>query len=190
MSITYDASVISSDRLQLITLTPDVLRLSLSGDTASVERLLGVSIPMEWYQKRDLLALRLEQITKDPDYLPWSVRGMTLQAEGVMVGHIGFHTKPDPPYLEPYAPGGVEYGFVVFPSYRRKGYGREACNAMMRWAYDRHNVADFILTIRPDNRPSLRLAESLGFEKVGFHMDEQDGLEDIFRLTYRPDDAA
>lgn len=103
-----------------------------------------------------------------------------------MVGYIGFHAKPGQPYLEPYASNGVEYGFTVFPAYRRKGYAREACSAVMRWAFDHYNVEEFILTIRPNNIPSLRLTKSLGFEKVGSHIDESDGLEDIFRLAYRP----
>jgi len=29
--------------------------------------------------------------------------------------YIGFHTQPGHPYLEPYAPNGVEFGFEVFP---------------------------------------------------------------------------
>lgn len=181
---------IYSDRLELITLSPDILRLSLSGDVASVEQLLGVSVPAEWFEKRDLIELRLQQLAKDPDYLPWSLRAMSLQAESKMVGYIGFHTKPGQSYLELYASNGVEYGFTVFPAYRRKGYARETCNAVMRWAYDHYNVEEFILSISPSNVPSLCLAKSLGFEKVGSHIDESDGLEHIFRLAYRPGEAA
>lgn len=177
---------ITSDRLDLITLSPDVLQSSLSNDAASVEQVLGIYVPAEWFEKSDLIELRLQQIAKDPDYLPWSLRAMSLRAESKMVGYIGFHTKPGQPYLKPYASNGVEYGFTVFPAYRRKGYAREACSTVMRWAYDHYNVEEFILSISPGNIPSLRLAKSLGFEKVGSHIDESDGLEDIFRLAYRP----
>jgi len=179
-----DPSIISSDRLQLITLTPEVLRRSLAGDAASVERLLGVSVPAAWYAAGDLIAFRLQQLTEDPTYLPWSLRGMVLPAERNMVGYIGFHTQPGHPYLEPYAPHGVEFGFQVFPPYRRQGYAREACKAVMKWAHEQHQVTEFILSISPTNIPSLGLAKSLGFEKVGSHIDEHDGLEEIFRLRY------
>jgi RimJ/RimL family protein N-acetyltransferase len=54
----------------------------------------------------------------------------------------------------------------------------------MRWARDEHGITEFVVSISPGNTPSLRLAASLGFVKVGSHIDEVDGLEDIFRLTY------
>lgn len=185
-----DLYPIASDRLDLITLSPDILRLSLSNDASTVEQLLGISVPDEWFEKRGLIELRLQQLAKDPNYLPWGLRAMSLRAESKMVGYIGFHTKSGQPYLEPYATNGVEYGFTVFPAYRRNGYAREACNAVMRWAYDHYNVEEFILSISPNNIPSLRLAKSLGFEKVGSHIDESDGIEDIFRLAYRPGKVA
>ena len=185
-----DTAVISSDRLHLVTLSPDILRFSLSRDAPSVERLLGLSVAPDWYEEGDFIRFRLQQLSEDPTYLPWSVCAISLRAERQMVGYIGFHTKPAHPYLKPHAANGVEFGFEVFPPYRRQGYAREACNAVMRWAHDHHKVTEFVVSISPGNIPSLRLAKSLGFERVGSHIDEEDGLEDIFRLTYRPSDAA
>ncbi len=184
------SAVISSDRLDLVTLAPDILRFSLSRDASSVERHLGLSVPSDWYEEEALIRFRLEQITEDPAYLPWSVRAISLRAKGQMVGYINFHAKPADPYLKPHAPNGVEFGFEVFPPYRRHGYAREASDAVMKWAHDHHGVTEFILSISPSNFPSLRLARSLRFERVGSHIDEHDGLEDIFKLTYRPGDAA
>lgn len=184
-----DTAVISSDRLHLVTLGSEVLRLSLSGDASSVERILGLSVPRCWYEEDDLIRLRLQQLTEDPAYLSWSLRAISLRAECRMVGHIGFHTKPGHPYLSPHAPNGVEFGFTVFPPYRRQGYAREACNAIMRWAHDENDVTEFVVSISPGNIPSLRLARSLGFERVGSHIDQEDGPEEIFRLTYRPGDG-
>ena len=97
-----------------------------------------------------------------------------------MVGHIGFHTGPAPAYLEPYSPGGIEVGYSVFPSYRRRGYAREACVALLRWAADERGVERFVMSIQPSNVPSLSLAASLGFVRIGSHIDEVDGVEDIF----------
>jgi RimJ/RimL family protein N-acetyltransferase len=185
-----DTTVISSDRLDLVPLAPNILRFSLSRDELSVERLLGLSVPPYWYEEGNFIRFRLQQLTEDPTYLPWSVRAISLRAGRQMVGYTGFHTKPAHPYLKPHAANGVEFGFEVFPPYRRQGYAREACNAVMRWAHDHHKVTEFIVSISPDNIPSRRLAQSLGFERVGSHIDEEDGLEDIFRLTYRPSDAA
>jgi RimJ/RimL family protein N-acetyltransferase len=101
-----------------------------------------------------------------------------------MVGHIGFHTQPGADYLRELAPGGVEYGYTVFSAFRRLGYAREACEALMRWAYQEHHVTRFVVSIRPDNMPSRRLAERFGFKRIGAHVDEEDGLEDIYELHY------
>jgi RimJ/RimL family protein N-acetyltransferase len=126
---------------------------------------------------------------KDPAYEPWSLRAMVLRSERSMVGHIGFHTAPGDEYLAPYSPGAVEYGFTVFEPYRRRGYAREAALAMMHWAGEVHNQQTFVVSIRPDNGPSLGLAAQLGFVKIGHHIDEVDGWEDIFQLRRQPQPA-
>lgn len=178
-------TVISSGRLNLVLLTPEVLRLSLEGNTEAVQGLLEFSVPEDWYQQQTLIRLRLQQINNNPAYQPWSTRAIVLRDERQMVGTIGFHTPPGAAYLHPYAPDGVEFGYTVFPPFQRRGYAREACLALMGWAYDEHQVTEFVVTISPENTPSLRLAENLGFRKVGSHIDEEDGLEEIFRLDFR-----
>jgi RimJ/RimL family protein N-acetyltransferase len=97
-----------------------------------------------------------------------------------MVGRIGFHTAPNPTYLAGLAPGGVELGYVVFSDQRRRGYAREAILGLMRWAHLEHAVARFVISISPANAPSLAVAAALGFARIGSHMDEEDGPEDIF----------
>jgi RimJ/RimL family protein N-acetyltransferase len=68
------------------------------------------------------------------------------------------------------------------PPFRRRGFAREAVVALMRWAHRTHGVDTFVASIAPDNVPSLALARSLGFEQIGSHMDEVDGLELILAL--------
>ncbi len=53
----------------------------------------------------------------------------------------------------------------------------------MRWARDVHGVTGFVLSISPANLPSQALAASLGFTRIGEHMDEVDGVEDVLSLT-------
>jgi len=175
---------IHSERLDLIPFTPAFLRASLRSDRAEAERLLGVPLPADWPGERErMLSLRLEQLEEDPSLEPWLARAIVLRGDRVMVGHIGFHTGPNPDYLLPYSPGGVEFGFRVEEPYRRRGYAREASLALMRWAHDEHGVAKFIMTISPENVASQSLAAGLGFVRIGSHIDEVDGLEEI--LEYR-----
>jgi RimJ/RimL family protein N-acetyltransferase len=159
----------------------EFMRSSLDGNIGDAERQIGISLPTCWPGEHErLLSLRLEQLEVDPTLEDWLVRAVALREERIMVGHIGFHTGPGPAYLEPYSPGGVEVGFTVYPSYRRRGYAREACAGLLRWAADEQGVEKFVMTIQPSNVPSLALAASLGFVRVGSHIDEVDGVEDIF----------
>ena len=190
-------STIQSDRLDLISLTPAVLRAALDGDTCQAETLMQLSLPRGWpvgtepgwSDRRALLARRLKQIEDEPTIQPWLLRAIVPRGSRVMVGHIGFHTAPGAEYLQPYSPGAVEFGYTVFPTYRRRGYAREASRALMHWAHQCHGVTRFVVTIAPDNTASQSLAASLGFVRIGSHIDDVDGLEDILERKVSGDDA-
>jgi len=149
---------------------------------------LALSLPDTWPEDRYVLELRLEQLQSDEDLQPWLLRAMRSRETGRMIGHIGFHTAPGPEYLKEWAAGGVEFGCTVFSSYQRQGYAREAAEALMQWAHKIHGVSDFVVTVGRGNTASSALASALGFEHVGSHVDEIDGLEDI--LIRRWNDAA
>lgn len=59
----------------------------------------------------------------------------------------------------------VELGYHIFSPYRRQGYGKEACRAILNYGASR--VADRIYgRIDEKNIPSISLAESLGFRLI------------------------
>lgn len=161
-------------------MTPAFLRASLAGDLSEAGGLLGLTLPGTWPDVHGLLALRLAQLESEPALQPWLLRAIGLRSSGDMVGYIGFHTAPGPAYLQPWSPGGAEFGFTIFPPHRRRGYAREASLALMQWARDVHEVTSFVVTISPGNGPSLALAAALGFVRVGAHIDDVDGPEDVF----------
>lgn len=113
---------------------------------------------------------------------------MVSRVESTMIGQIGFHTRPGPEYLATLSPGGVELGYTVFEAWRRQGYAREAAEGLMDWAHRSHGVTRFVVSISPTNRASLALASRLAFARIGSHVDEEDGPEDIFerRIAARP----
>ena len=49
----------------------------------------------------------------------------------------------------------------------------------MAWA-QQQGVKRFVLSISPQNQPSLRIAAHFGFVKIGEQIDEEDGLEEIY----------
>jgi len=183
--LSLSTNLIQSNRLDLVLLDTKALQYSLAEDSGALQNLLGVGVPLDWFTAKALMELRYQQIIRTPEYQPWSLRAVNLRDKGMMIGHIGFHTPPGASYLQPFAPNGVEFGFTVFPDFRRDGYAREASLALMEWAHQQQAVSEFILTISPDNIPSLKLAQGLGFRKIGSHVDDVDGVEDIYRLDYQ-----
>lgn len=175
-----NSSIIYSERLRLISMTPSFLSASLFGNQQAAVESIGLTAPDEWLVEQKLMDIRLAQLEQDPSLQPWLLRAIALRHEPVMIGHIGFHSHPAPQYLHGYAPQGIEFGYTIYPSFRRQGYASEACAALMTWATTVHGITQFVLTIAPDNTPSQRIAQRFGFVKVGEHMDEVDGLEEIF----------
>ena len=57
----------------------------------------------------------------------------------------------------------LELGYHIFPDFRRKGYGRESCEAILRYGREELLAGDFLVRIRKGNEASKRLAEGLGF---------------------------
>jgi ribosomal-protein-alanine N-acetyltransferase len=53
----------------------------------------------------------------------------------------------------------------------------------MRWARETHGIRRFIVSISPDNLPSLGVAANLGFRQIGTAADEVDCLEYVFELA-------
>ena len=181
-----NSDIIQSQRLDLFLLDETALQQSLEAEKETLQKTLGVTVPLDWFEEKELITLRLNQIQREPEYQPWSVRAITLRDDRTMVGHIGFHTVPGADYLNTLAPNGVEFGYTIFRDFRRQGVAREAALAVMEWAHQQHSVSQFVLSISPNNVPSLNLARGLGFQKIGSHMDEEDGVEEIYRLDYHP----
>jgi len=164
-------------------MTPTFLRACLRRRFAEASEILGITVPATWAVHEAPLELRLSQLEGDPTLKPWLLRAISLRSSGEMIGFIGFHTAPGPDYLNPWLPDAVEFGFTIFPAFRGHGYATEASEALMKWAKESHAVTGFILTISPTNAPSQAIAAKLGFVRIGEHIDEVDGLEEVLALT-------
>ena len=179
----FQLDTIHSARLELIAMSPDFLEACLKGELESASQTIGLLIPPEWLEMKWLMELRLKQMRENPVLVPWILRAVGLRETKIMIGHVGFHTLPGAEYLNPYARGSVEFGYSIFPNYRRMGYASEAAQALMDWATREHEVTHFIVSISPTNEPSLRLAKKFGFHKVGAATDDEGGVEDVFLLN-------
>jgi RimJ/RimL family protein N-acetyltransferase len=184
--MTSDWRSIETPRLVLRSLPPAALAALVAGEQAEASRLAGCALGDFPDEERAIAAVRLKDIADDPDYLPWSLRAMALKPSLTFVGHFNFHAKPGADYLKELAPGAVELGYFVMPDRRRQGFAEEAALAMMGWAAKAHGVTRFVVSISPQNAPSVAMARKLGFARIGSHIDDEDGYEDILARSWSP----
>ena len=156
-------------------MTKLLLDALIARDRASVTTLAPYSVPHDFPERVDaadlsagvlgFLRFRRDQLERDPARYPWSLRAIVLREERRMVGFVNFHGPPG--VNDVGAPDAVELGWSVFPTDRRRGYATETAIALMDWATQVHAITRFISATTPDNAPSLRVHEKLGFERTG-----------------------
>lgn len=149
------------------------------GHLARARELADYTVPADFPGDgaAEVLELRRIQLAADPARAPWSVRAMVRRDDRVMVGFVNFHGPPGVNDIE--AAGAAELGWTVFPEHRRQGYATETALRLMDWARAEYGVRRFISSTTPDNAPSLRVHEKLGFRPTGQVVDG----EIIFELA-------
>jgi ribosomal-protein-alanine N-acetyltransferase len=176
---------IITERLALRLLPLEALQATADGHAAEVGRILGCVMPGDWTEVRRLAAMRLEQLVEDSRYLPWSIRAVIMRETGEATGYVNFHARPAAHEAFPEASNMAEIGYTIFEHSRRRGIAREALAALLHFAFE-NGAEQAVLSISPDNLPSLRLAGRFGFVKIGTQIDEIDGPEDVFLLPLNP----
>jgi [ribosomal protein S5]-alanine N-acetyltransferase len=77
-----------------------------------------------------------------------------------VVGDIGFHGPPD-------EAGTIEIGYAVVPARRGHGYATEAARALAEWVFTQPGVLLLVAGCDPENMPSIRTLERVGFLRTG-----------------------
>ncbi len=165
-------------RLRLIALPGPVIEDVLNGGRQAFLEHVGVDYPPEWTsESRHVLELRRDQIREGADHR-WLIRAAVTRRQPAMVGRVGFHAAPD-------ADGVVEIGYEIDARHRRQGFGLECATHLIHAAEQLDCVSAIRASIAPDNEPSLRMAQKLGFQRIGERIDEIDGLEFVFERRAR-----
>src|SRR5438132_1807630 len=174
---------IRSERLELVSISPDFIDALFAERRRDVEEAAALRLPDDWPDAhgRGFLNFRLRQMRERPEIQKWFVYAVVLpEGDRPMIGHAGFHGPPGVNAVK--APDAVEVGYSVFEPYRRRGYATEVVRALIDWASREHGIRRFIASISPENEASLALVRRLGFQEIGRHWDEQDGEELEFEL--------
>jgi RimJ/RimL family protein N-acetyltransferase len=95
------------------------------------------------------------------NYGYWAVEE---KASGRYVGELGFADfKRD---IVPSIEGMPELGWALVPKFHGKGYATEALRAALAWSDHRFAYGQTVCIIHPDNNPSFRVAEKLGYKII------------------------
>jgi ribosomal-protein-alanine N-acetyltransferase len=167
--------------IELRPMTPAFIEAILDRRRAEAAALLDVVLPEEFPQEgeRRFLELRLSQMRDNPAFRTWPPSVVVL--DGRMIGHAGYHGPPGVNSTQ--NPSAVEYGYTIYPRWRGKGFATEAAVMLMDRAKELAGIRHFVLSVAPDNAPSIAIVRKLGFVKTGEHVDDEDGLEEIYELT-------
>ena len=166
--------------IELRPMTPQFVDAVLDDRRNEAEELLGAELPDEFPSEgeKGFLGLRLRQMRQDEQFRTWCPHAVVLG--GQMIGHAGYHGPPGVNATD--NPDAVEFGYRIFPPYRGRGYATDAARMLMDLAEERAGIRHFVLSVGPQNEPSLAIVRKLGFVRTGERMDEEDGLELVFEL--------
>ncbi len=117
-----------------------------------------------------------EELALPETYTLWPV---VEQAGGKVVGHCGLLEKEQDGRKD------IELVYVIGSGYQRRGYGFEASRAIAEYGFRQLNLGRLIALIEPENRPSQRLAEKLGFTAGPTVVRPSGGHRIIYTLEHR-----
>jgi RimJ/RimL family protein N-acetyltransferase len=84
---------------------------------------------------------------------------VTLAGTGAPIGICGLLQRDELP--------GPDLGFAFLPEFRARGYAFEAASALRADAHARLGIRTLHAIVNPDNEPSIRLLDRLGFARHG-----------------------
>jgi ribosomal-protein-alanine N-acetyltransferase len=170
---------LSTQRLELVPVTLDIVEAVMAGDRAATERAVGAALPPQW-PNEELIArafhVALDEIRADPERRLWGdTLLITREAQPRVVGSVIFHGRPDDD-------GIAEVGYGVEDRSQLLGYATEGTRACVRWALEQPGVRAVTATTFPWHRASLRVIEKLGMRLLGTREHETLGELLVYEL--------
>lgn len=157
---------LESERLLLLPVNIQILKVSLMGDEALGE-FLSVEIDSEWTAfGREALQYVLEKLEADSNQQSWWTYLPILKSDNKIIGSGGYKGPP--------AEGLVEIGYEIAPSFRKQGYATEMAQKLVQHAFSFSNIE--IVQAHTLGKPnaSTQILNKLGFKKTNTFFEESD----------------
>lgn len=152
--------IIQTERLELIPLTPNQLKLWIE-DITELEKELDCSYKAEAMEGffLEIVKKQYEIIQKDLNNYLWHSFFLLIRKDDrVVVGSADFKDIPN-------ENGEVEIGYGLGKEFEHNGYMTEAVNAMCEWALKQNGVTSVIAETYLENLASQKILERCGFKK-------------------------
>jgi ribosomal-protein-alanine N-acetyltransferase len=143
--------VLETERLLLRPFTAD--------DLDDFARICGDPVVMRFYPApwtREEARAFIEREIASEQEQGWSRRAVIHRAGGRLIGFCGLKRQQVENEVE------VEVGYMLDRAYWGQGLAPEAARAWLTFAFDRLGLPRVISLIRPENTPSIRVAEKNG----------------------------
>lgn len=129
----------------------------LATDRASFARRMGSPAPSGWPEFPEAIGFTVQRLMSHPFEAEWWMHYFFVN--GLLVGSGGFVGLP--------RRGVVEIGYEIAPGFRRRHYGTGAAAALTAKAFEDGDVKAVIAHTLPEDNPSTRVLERLGFTNEG-----------------------
>lgn len=86
--------------------------------------------------------------------------GIFLQEQDILIGQAGIESQIVDDN------GEIMLSYFLDENYRSMGYAREACEEILKYAWEDLEFDRIVAVISPDNLPSIHLARTLGFQRT------------------------
>lgn len=136
--------IINTNRLKVIACTPEFL----------------ATISPESYEVGDHIKGHVAALQNDDSLMGWGPYFVVDKETDTIVGDSGFKGKPTFNHE-------IEIGYGIIPSAQNKGYGTEAVQALIVWAFASGQVKKIAAECSHDNLASIKVLEKLGMKRSG-----------------------
>jgi [ribosomal protein S5]-alanine N-acetyltransferase len=152
---------IHTQRLELLPCSLEVAQATLAKDKSLLEKLLTAYVPDDWYSTEviDFLPRYIDILKSEPSQLGYGVWLIIRTDDSTLIGDLGFGGKSSDSET-------LEIGYELLAAYRNNGYGTEAVQALVDFAFTQLEAKKIIAHTPTDNIASIKIMEKLGMQNI------------------------